>query len=571
MLLQIAYGSETGCAEDVAQTLHRRLQYYLNPEKSQNILCSLNDLNFVSPSVLVIICSTCGQGDPPINSKLFWKKIMGRSVPSNFFEQTYFSVLGLGDSAYTKFNFVAKKLFRRIQMLRGKPLFDLVLADEQHEHGSDFQSEKFMSHCLQHLAVLLEYDLGKPLLPLDSPLPCRMDLETSEPSVEVLTTQSWRHNCQYLGRIESVTRVTTEDHFQKTILIRISFDNCSFSDSMKPGDVLAVQPKNSQLSVDLFFDLFSHISSETIIRVPAIAESAFSAEFLVRRVLDVTSIPRRSFFDLLSKLAQDEDEKEKLEEIFHDQEMFYSYCCRPRRSILEVFQDFPKTTAVLPLDRIIEVVPQIKERNFSMASVVAQIDEQRSFVELLIAAVKYQTKIKQPRMGLCSNYLADAREGEDVQIDFRKGSFTLPPGTGSPLIMIGPGTGVAPFRSFIQSRQGKNCYLFFGCRHPEKDFYFKEEWSEHFKDLKVFPAFSRYNKGKVCYVQHEICEHKQLLWNLISANAYIYLAGSSKQMPKDVKEAVIKVIEEGAGVDNEEAKAYFDKLEKARRFQEETW
>ena len=572
MILQVAYGSETGCAEDVATNLHRRLKYYLDPDVESRV-CSLNDYQFVFPSVAIIVCSTCGQGDPPLNAKSFWKSIMSRSCPQDLFSDVEYSLLGLGDSAYTKFNFVAKKLFRRIQMLRGKSIFDLQLADEQHEHGSDFQSEIFIADCLKALSTRFNFQLESPTIPLELPLPCTLKLKYLPTNEDNAAADiSWKHCCPYKGSLDSVARVTSEDHFQKTILARISFESSKKSESMKPGDVLAIQPVNPISCFNLFCELFPQISMASKIMVADISDQWISIEYLITNVLDLSSIPRRSFFEVMSKLSNDEDEREKLMEIFTDQEMFYSYCCRPRRSILEVFRDFPKTTSSLSLERIIEYVPRIKERNFSMASVITKQGTDSSFVELLVAVVKFQTKIQQPRLGLCSNFLADSEIPQKVMIDFRKGSFSLPQNQETPLIMIGPGTGVAPFRSVVQHRNGRKCFLFFGCRHPEKDFYFKEEWRTNFPDLKVFPSFSRYLTDKVCYVQHKLIEEKQLVWKLISnEDAFVYLAGSSKQMPKDVKEVLVEIIADLSETSLEEAKLYLEGMEKSRKFQEETW
>ena len=570
MSVQIVFGSETGTAEDIANSLYRALLHY-HDFGSNLRLVDCNNYEFMSPCISLFICSTCGQGDPPKNMLKFWKTLMSRKVPENLFHGVKFGVLAIGDSSYTKFNFVGKKLFRRLEMLGGSVAFELRLADEQHDFGSDFQSELFKADCISLLSSEFSFDKSCPFIPLNEALDCDVVVEKVQSHGDV--ELSWNHKCFRRGRIVKVEQQTSTDHFQNTILVAIYFDAENYpATDILPGDVLAIQPKNSQYTVETFFELFPTFDKEEFVFVRDISEKPITVSYLVSDVFDLNSVPKRSFFELMFQLSEDENEKEKLGEFNKDQEGYYSYCCRPRRTILEVFQDFPKTRKTLSLNRLVELVPKVKERCFSLASTVTKCMPGEYSVEILVAVVKYQSKIKRPRLGLCSNYLNECPSGGQVCIDFHKGSFELPKSHDIPLIMIGPGTGVAPFRSFIQSRHGRYCYLFFGCRHPEKDFYFDREWSELYPELRVFPAFSRLHEGKIEYVQHKITENGELLYDLISnKGAYVYLAGTSKRMPKDVKEALVNVISQFGSLDTRNADVYFQNLITGKRFQEETW
>lgn len=570
MSVQIVFGSETGTAEDIAYSLYRSLLHYHNFGSNIRIV-DCNHYEFLTPCISLFICSTCGQGDPPKNMIKLWKTVMSRKVPENLFSGVKFGVLAIGDSSYTKFNFVGKKLFRRLEMLGGSAAVELRLADEQHDFGSDFQSELFKADCIDLLSTEFSFDRNDPFIPLDKPLASSVVVEKVESHAEVELT--WNHKCIRRGRIITVERQTSADHFQNTILVTVEFDASNYPKTdILPGDVLAVQPLNSLYTVETFFELFPTFSRKEVILLKDISEQPITILFLVSDVLDLNSVPKRSFFELMFQLSEDLNEKEKLKEFNKDQEEYYSYCCRPRRTILEAFQDFPKTRRTLSLDRVIELVPKIKERCFSLASTVTERESGVYSVQILVAVVKYQSKIKRPRLGLCSNYLDEFQSGSQVSIDFHKGSFKMPTNCEVPLIMIGPGTGVAPFRSFIQSRHGRCCYLFFGCRHPEKDFYFNREWSELYPELRVYPAFSRLYEGKIEYVQHKILENGELVWNLISSkHAHIYLAGTSKRMPKDVKEALVNVISQHGNLDAQESEVYFQNLIADERFQEETW
>jgi sulfite reductase alpha subunit-like flavoprotein len=220
------------------------------------------------------------------------------------------------------------------------------------------------------------------------------------------------------------------------------------------------------------------------------------------------SIPRRSFFAQLAHFSNDEFQRERLLEFTNPEyiDELYDYTTRPRRSILEVLQEFESVK--IPWQRVCSVIPAIRGRQFSIAiahSASAAADN-RTRVELLIAIVKYRTVIKRIRQGVCTRYVASLQPGQEIAVSLQKGGLGVTKAeTTKPVVMIGPGTGVAPMRSLIYQRRrwreelgikdlGFRDTLFFGCRNAEADFFFKDEW-QTLKDegapLDVFAAFSR--------------------------------------------------------------------------------
>lgn len=256
--------------------------------------------------------------------------------------------------------------------------------------------------------------------------------------------------------------------------------------------------------------------------VPARLPQPCSVRHLVERYLDVAAVPRRSFFELLAALATNQLERDKLREFSSaaGQEDLHAYCSRPRRSALEVLADFPHTTAEIQADRLLDLFPEIQPRSFSIAS---SLKAHPGRLQVLVAVVRYKTKLVRPRRGLCSSWLAslDPDQGEvRVPLWVKKGSLRFPKEQQTPVILVGPGTGVAPFRAALQERicEGKTGertgeasvspsvrvvpsrlrpspanVLFFGCRSESKDFYFRSEWEELTKagKLRLFTAFSR--------------------------------------------------------------------------------
>lgn len=239
--------------------------------------------------------------------------------------------------------------------------------------------------------------------------------------------------------------------------------------------------------------------------VPEILKSPHSMKTIASQYWDLSAYPRARFFQVMSYKCDNELEKEKLLEFasFEGQQELYSYVNRPRRGILEVMGDFPHATSKLCLEVLFELFQPIKQRPFSIASSVLS-----DKLELLVAVVEYKTLMKEPRRGLCSNWLKSIAVGERVQVSIKKGTFQLPKDKNVPLIMIGPGTGLAPFRSILQEYElseksthelKDRLVLFFGCRSKFKDFHCQDDLRrmENANLLKLFCAFSRDQEDKM--------------------------------------------------------------------------
>ena len=195
-----------------------------------------------------------------------------------------------------------------------------------------------------------------------------------------------------------------------------------------------------------------------------------------------------------------------------------------------------------------------------------------------MAVVAYRTKLSEPRLGLCSNWVAGLPERVEIPVLLSRGTMTLPEDPTLPIVMIGPGTGVAPFRSFITHRAatgapGRNV-LFFGGRNRLADFFYQEEWAALADQgkLELFTAFSRDQDAKF-YVQHRMLEPdaQAAIWSSISAGGVVYIAGSAQQMPKDVRAALQAIVAAATGFGDQEADEYLLQMERVNRLQVETW
>ncbi|XP_073171096.1 NADPH-dependent diflavin oxidoreductase 1 isoform X2 [Lepidochelys kempii] len=541
--LLVLFGSQTGTAQDTAERIGREA-------KRRHFRCRVEALDsyrvaqLIQELLVVFVCATTGQGDPPDNMKNFWRFIFRKNLPPASLCQMDYAVLGLGDSSYPKFNFVAKKLHKRLQQLGASPILPVALGDDQHDLGLDAVVDPWLLDLWGRILPLYPLPPGLGIIGPDVLLPSKFTLHFLEEhssgcdggqSRQEAARQAPSELRPFAAQMVSNQRVTAESHFQDVRLIE--FDVTGSGIEYQAGDVLMVQPRNAPEDVQQFCQLlrldpercFVLKPSEPGTPLPAHLPQPCTIQHLVACYLDISCVPRRSFFELLSWFSPNELEREKLQEFSsaQGQEELCSYCSRPRRTTLEVLCDFPHTACAVPVDYLLDIIPRIQPRAFSIASSMLALPNR---LQILLAVVQYKTRLSKPRRGLCSTWLAS-----------------------------------------LNPQQGN--YLFFGCRQKSKDFYCRAEWQELVKSghLTLFTAFSRDQEEKI-YVQHRIRENKGLVWDLLSrGNAHIYLAGNAKQMPAAVAEALKSMFQLEGDLSPSEAEEYLTALERSHRFQMETW
>lgn len=593
----VLYGSQTGTAQDVAYSIatQSRGSHFVTVVSA---LDAYPPKNLLDEKIALFVCSTTGQGDTPDNMKKFWRFIMRKDLPTNSLPSLKFAVLGLGDSSYAKYNFVAKKLNRRLQQLGGRRLIDIGLADDQHDWGADAAIDPWITEMWSELVKHYPVPEGA-LNPMSGALsPQRFEIHNTKviEKGEIMQSSSYSRGHPYFAPVKMNPRVTSADHFQNTISVIFDTSEAKASLSYKPGDVLMVKPSNTEENVNEFLETFSHFQPDDDMvittrylsdSVPKVMGSSTTLRKLAREYFDFQSVPRRSFFQMIRHFAEDDLEKIKLEEFSTPEatDDRHNYANRPRRTLLEVLQDFHRTAKNIPLVRLLEIIPEIQPRAFSIASSPSM---HKNELHILVAVVKYKTSLRKPRLGLCSTWLSKLIQGAKVPIWIKTGGINFPLCTvlkeagdepissSTPCIMIGPGTGVAPFRSAIHERAyngEKENILFFGCRNRGGDFYFEDEWKSLIgrKQLTLHTAFSRDQDHKV-YVQHIIAQQNEALWDLIrNRSAKIYVAGNSKNMPDAVRDAFLKIFQDLGEMTEKEAVQFYDSLQKNKRYQQETW
>lgn len=605
--LTILYGSETGNCQDLAKivawTITAKIRKASQALEVQVMPCDDYPINQLPEERLILfICSTTGVGEEPQNMKRFWRFLLRRDLSPDSLSQLSFAVIGLGDSSYLKYNFVAKKLHKRLLNLGATSLLELALGDDQHDLGPYVKIDPWLQELYQIVVhspeitgdVAEEDDFIEPSFSF-----IFLDSETNRKVEERNYANKFDALKPYEASVVVNDRVTAETHFQDVRLMGLAIEEPF---QYKLGDVCSVYPENSHTDVETFLSMFKdeRLQRDSMHRRFSmklqskegsswIAKSSYyyhlfhhrnpcSVFELVKTYMDINSIPKRSFFHLFCRFSQNDLERDMLRRfaLGTDLDELYDYVNRPKRTILEVMADFPHTTPHVPFHYLLDLIPAISARPYSVASTPATSPHQ---VDLLYAVVNYKTRLRKPRLGLCTNWLAARKAGDRVRIFMRPSNFALPADHSTrPLLMIGAGTGVAPFRAFIHHRAQESIpanWLFFGCRYRDRDYYLAEEW-KHLtgqKLLTVFEAFSREkaDQSKV-YVQHRLLEQRELVFrHLMLENGLLWVAGKSQQYPQLIREAIADILKQEMNADEKQVDDLISKLELRKKIQFECW
>ncbi|OSS48359.1 hypothetical protein B5807_07830 [Epicoccum nigrum] len=618
----VLYGSETGNAQDVAEELGRlaeRLRF--DTEVAELNAVSLKQL--LQHELVLISISTTGQGHLPPNSQVFWKALRSARLRPGCLQRVRFASFGLGDTSYPKYNWAHRKLYNRLVQLGAQPICDRGESDEQHPEGIDGSFLPWTTALRD--SILSEYPLpeGIESIPENVLLTPKWLLDFADTNdapqenslVETVSNdhvpdmpdqESLEIPGGIAAKVASNTRLTPNTHWQDVRHLKLDLEG---PHPYAPGDVLTIYPKNFPSDVNQFLTTMdwlpiadkpikfkpSSSSVSSTSRLPVhnfLPTETTTLRRLLTNHLDILSIPRRSFFAQLAHYTNDEFHKNRLME-FTDPEYIdelYDYTTRPRRSILEVLHEFDSVK--IPWQRLCSIIPSLRGRQFSIASAMTEgtaMENQgpSTRVELLIAIVKYKTIIKRLRQGVATRYISSFTPGQKITVTLSRGGLGVTHNElDRPVVMIGPGTGVAPMRALTQQRllwrkespQHNNPpakdLLFFGCRNAESDYFFRHEWEALVQSgapVDVFTAFSRDQRQKV-YVQDVLRQQSARVYDAVARkNGIIYLCGSSGKMPQAVREALIEGFQEHGELSREGAEAYLVGLEKGGRYRQETW
>ena len=519
-----------------------------------------------------------------------------------------------------------RKIHKRLVQLGANEFFKNGEADEQHEEGYEISHLVFCLKLMQGLSLDASFvtwlmDLRQhlldhyPLSPGLEPLAESVLLQPkwllhevgkvsnglSAPKVNGISTINHSIDVELVEN----RRLTPSTHWQD---VRHMAFRSERKIAYVPGDVLTIYPQNNAEDVQLIIDLMQwSCMAEHLIQwdyadcpsyatppVATLQESPLTLRQLLTRHLDLTAIPRRSFFSNIAHFTSDEFQKERLLEFTKPEyiDELFDYTTRPRRSILEVLQEF--NTVKIPWRWAANVLPELRGRQFSIASGGQLKHDVKNCTrfELLVAIVKYKTVIKKMREGVCTKYLAGLKPGQALSVTLQKGGLGIKQeDMAKSILMVGPGTGVAPIRSILWEtlhwselfdatddqegvlRESGNNILVYGCRNAHADFFYRVEWDalKQRIPLEVYPAFSRDQPAKI-YVQDIIRQQGSKIYQVLyHQRGLVFVCGSSGKMPIAVRTALAAVFRDHGSMSQDKAESYLETMEKQGRYKQETW
>lgn len=543
----ILFGSQTGNGQMIAEDSSRRLK-----EQGYNVtVSSMDDFktkNMKKVENLLVIVSTHGEGDPPDNAISFHEFLNGRKAPK--LEDARFSVLALGDTSYEYFCQTGKDFDQRIEELGGTRLYPRVDCDVDF----DDDAEEWIQGVLSSLNELQEETVQAEAAPAGAAAPAAPAPEQPAHS----RTNPFR--AEILDNINLNGRGSAKE----TRHVELSLEGSGLT--FEPGDSLGMFPENEPLLVDQLIREMDWNPEETVVLNKQGDIRSLREALLSHFEITVLTKP---LLEKMSKLTNNE----KLQELLETEQADDLRSYLEGRDLLDLLKDYGPWQGGAA--EVVGNLRKIPPRLYSIASSPSANPEE---VHLTVGAVRYDAHGR-ARTGVCSGQCAERTEpGDTLPIYIQHNpNFKLPDNPSAPVIMVGPGTGIAPFRSFVEEREevgadGKS-WLFFGDQHFRTDFLYQTEWQQWLEEgslSKMDVAFSRDNEEKV-YVQHRIIENSGEVYQWLQDGAFLYICGDEKRMAHDVHEALVTVLEKEGNMTHEEAEAFMLDLQQQKRYQRDVY
>ncbi|GAK09113.1 assimilatory sulfite reductase (NADPH) flavoprotein subunit [Geomicrobium sp. JCM 19038] len=538
----VLYGSQTGNSQSVAETLALRLQE-IGIDADLHSMRDYKTKELKSVERLFLIISTHGEGEPPDNAIGFYEHAFSRKMPK--LDGVQFSVLSLGDESYEFFCQTGKELDDLFEKLGGERIVQRA--------DCDVDFEEVANEWVNEVVTKMSDNQQSAKAPSTSLTP----LTENPPS------QYSRSNPYHAEVLENIN-LNGRGSNKETRHIELSLEDSGFTFS--PGDSIGIFPENDELIVHQLLEL-TNWDGNLEVTINKNNDTVSLREALLKQY-EITVLTK----PLLTKTKQwmnEEDVDDLIREGNQDQLRDYL----EGRDLIDYIKDFgPIQTSA---EEFVATLRKIPPRLYSIASShLANEDE----VHLTVSAVRYDLN-ERARSGVCSVQCAERTEvGGALPIFVQKNdNFRLPIDPDAPIIMVGPGTGVAPYRSFLEEREeldasGKS-WLFFGDQHFVTDFLYQVDWQRWLSNgtlTKMDVAFSRDTDEKI-YVQHRMKEQSKELYNWIDAGATIYVCGDEKQMAQDVHATLTEIIAEEGNYTTEEADSFLKKLQQEQRYQRDVY
>lgn len=530
--------SQTGNARRVAEALRDDL---ITAQLNVTLI-NAGDYKFkqiANEKLLVVVASTQGEGEPAEEAVALHKYLFSKKAPK--LENTAFAVFGLGDTSYEFFCQSGKDFDAKLAELGGERLLDRVDADVEYQ-----------SAAAEWRARLVD------VLKARAPVAPSAHAAASG-AVNEVHTSPYTKEAPLSATLAVNQKITGRDSEKDVRHIEIDLGDSGLR--YQPGDALGVWYQNDPALVKEIVELLWLKGDEPVTVEGKTLPLAEALQWHFELTVNTANIVEN--YATLTR-------SESLLPLVGDKAQLQQYAATT--PIVDMVRFSP---AQLDSDALIGLLRPLTPRLYSIASSQAEVESE---VHITVGAVRFEVEGR-ARAGGASSFLADRveEEGEVRVFIEHNDNFRLPANPQTPVIMIGPGTGIAPFRAFMQQRaadgaEGKN-WLFFGNPHFTEDFLYQVEWQRYVKEgvlSRIDLAWSRDQKDKV-YVQDKLRQQGAELWRWINDGAHIYVCGDANRMAKDVEQALLEVIAEFGAMDIEAADEFLSELRVERRYQRDVY
>ncbi|HFD12120.1 MAG TPA: assimilatory sulfite reductase (NADPH) flavoprotein subunit [Crenotrichaceae bacterium] len=538
--MTILFGSETGNSEELANELFEKA-------KANGCNVCLEDMmdydtsKLENEELMFVIVSTQGEGDPPLTAGKLHGFFKNGEAPQ--LGNLKYSVLALGDSSYEFYCQTGKDFDGFLENLGATRVLDRVDADLDFEEPA----EQWMEDVLEFYADVAEQAGGS--------------VQAAGSTVSKDKSGFSKTN-PYFASVSLNINLNGEGSAKETRHIEIELGDSGLS--YEPGDALGVYPLNNIAYVEELLAALQMDGNQPV----TVSKQTLPLRDAFLHKLDITALSRvnmEKYADLIGSDAI----KTLLEKQHSKQFNEYTW----GREMIDLVKDYP--AGDISAQDFVNVLRKMPARLYSIASSLKAHPGQ---VHLLVGAVRY-TAFEREREGVCSTFLAERIEENQqiaVYVHANK-NFSLPDDPDTPIIMVGPGTGLAPFRAFLEERKATNAsgenWLFFGDQHQASDFLYADELTKMHEDgllTHLDLAFSRDQKDKI-YVQTRIMEKAKTIYEWFEKGAYFYICGDAERMAHDVHKALIDTVVQEGDKTQHEAEAYIDGLLENRRYQRDVY